>query len=472
MNKVYKNWGYLLISNVFSTGISFFTFIFLAKKLSPDGYGEFSTLIATVTLFATFVNNIVAGTVINREMVSQPNAGKDLVKKAIYMRALGFAVASIILVVYQYLTGKTEGVILASLIALLFSNVVWELCEQIAFGYFVTKITSLLKISVTVMWLVVVIMMPLKYATLTAFFLVYVVIILISSICYLLIDKKILDKNDEKSDVSTKQLLKMSVPYLWMRVVGSFGNQVPILLLNSYTGAAQVAYYSVGSKFVLPITIMLNTGISALFPFLTKLYKEDKESYKKKIVIGFNFILLIGATAAAFLTATSSYWLIWIMGERYASSIEAFNYQVWFAVCISFDLVLSMVFSSTYRQKMLAIITTIDIVILLPILFIAIPFGAKGVAMAKLISVLISVLYHVFVAIFVLKLKLNNSMFYLTCGYFVILLSISMFIPHILMKIGLYIFVISVFLIFKNSPLRSVIMLIKNKLTHLKIGAK
>ncbi|MHA1410725.1 MAG: oligosaccharide flippase family protein [Candidatus Odinarchaeia archaeon] len=472
MNRIYKNWGYLLVSNIFSAGISFFTFIFLAKKLSPDGYGAFNTLIATVILFVTFANNIVAGTVINREIVSQPKAGKHLVKKAIYLRALGFAVVSIALVVYQYLTNKNEGIILASLIALMFSNVVWELCEQIAFGYFVTKITMLLKISVSVMWLVVVIMIPLKYATLKAFFLLYTLIMLIRSICYWLIDKKILDKNDEKSNVSTKQLIRMSIPYLWMRIMGAFSNQIPILLLNGYSGTAQVAYYSVGYKFALPIIVMINSGISAIFPFLTKLYKEDIESYKKKVAIAFVFILIFGSTVAAFLTTTSSYWLIWIMGERYASSVEAFNYQVWFVICLGFDLILSMIFSSSYKQKTLAIITTIDMFILLLILFFCIPYGAKGVAIAKLIGVLISLLYHIFIVIIVLKIKLNNPMFYLSCCYFVILLIGSMFISQIWIKSGLYVIVIFVYLIFKNSPLRSMITLVRDKLKNMNRGAK
>ncbi|MBP2639672.1 MAG: hypothetical protein H6Q66_623 [Firmicutes bacterium] len=472
MNKLYKNWGYLLFSNVFTTGISFFAFIFLAKKLSPDGYGAFNTLIATATLFAAFANNIVAGTVINREIVLKPTTGKHLFKKAILLRTLGFVVASISLVVYNYFTDKNEGVILASLIALLLSNVVWELCEQIAFGYFITKITTLLKIFVSVIWLVVVITVPLEYSTVTVLFVLYTAIMLIISICYWWIDKNklLVDKNNENSGVSTKQLVRMSTPYLWMRILGAFGDQIPILLLNGYSGAAQVAYYSVGSKFVLPITLMINTGISALFPFLTKLYKEDIESYKKKIAIGFAFVLIFGATAAAFFTATSSYWLVWIMGERYLDSVEAFNYQVWFAVCLGFDLILAMVLSSSYRQKTLAIITTIDIVILLPILLLAMPYGAKGVAIAKLISALISVIYHVFVVIFALKIKLNNSMFYLSCSYFVILLSITMLTTQLWMKIGLYVIVIFVYMCFKNSPLRSIIALIKDKLKSMNRG--
>lgn len=464
MNKLYKNWGYLLFSNAFSTGIGFFTFVFLARKLSPDGYGEFSTLIAAVTLFSTLANNIVSGTVVNREIVTQPGSGKDLVKKAIYLRALGFLIASIALIIYQYFIGKNEGLILIYVIVLLLANIAWELFEQIAFGFFVTKITTLLKISLSIIWLVAVVITPLEYSTVILFFSLYSIITLISSICYWLFDIKLLSKKDEKSNVSTKQLIGMSMPYLWMRILGAFGDQVPILLLSGYSGTAQVAYYSVGYKFVLPITLMINTGISAIFPYLTKLYREDIELFKEKVGIGLASILILGSTAAAFLTATSSYWLIWILGKGYTSSVEAFNYQVWFAVCLGFDLILSMVFSSSYRQNVLAIITMVDIVILLPIMFFALPYGAKGVAIAKLVGVIISIFYHIIVAVFFLKIKLNNSMFILSCCYFLILINISMFIAQIWVKISLLIIIMTVFIIIKRSPVRRLLVFLKDKL--------
>lgn len=472
MKRLYKNWAYLLISSMFSTTINFFTFIFLAKKLSTDNYGTFNTLIATVTLFTTFANNIAAGTVINREIVLQPRGGKHILKTASYMRAIGFGLASIGLIVYQSLTSGNDGVIMISLIVLLLSNVYSELYEQIAFGYFITKFSTILNIAVAIIWLSIVLIIPLKYSTLMLLFLIYSLIMIVKSVCYWFIDKKILYENNEKSNISTRKILNMSIPYLWMRIIGALGDQIPILMLNGSAGASQVAYYSVGSKFVLPITLMISTGINALFPFMTKLYKEDIETYKKKMVMGFSFVFIFGSTVAAFLTVSSSYWLIWIMGKRYALAVEAFNYQVWFAVCLGFDLILSMIFSSSYRQKVLAIITTIDILILIPILYFAMPYGAKGVAMAKLISALVSVIYHLFVVFFALKIRINNASFYLSCAYFFIFLFISMLEVHIWIKSLLFIIVIFIYMVFKNSPLRSLIRLIINKLKNMKRGSK
>ena len=67
----------------------------------------------------------------------------------------------------------------------------------------------------------------------------------------------------------------MSLPYLWMRVFGIFGEQIPILILNNKCGTDQVGYFSVGFRLIIPITIAINTGLRAVFPFMTRAYTDD-----------------------------------------------------------------------------------------------------------------------------------------------------------------------------------------------------
>lgn len=464
MKRLYKNWAYLIFSSAFSTVVNFFAFIYLAKKLSVDDYGIFNALIATITIFTTLAVNVAAGTVVNREIVSQPNAGKSIFLKTVRIRIISFLLAGIALIIYKILTKSDDKLLLISLIVLLLSNVSWELFEQIAFGYFLTKYSTILNILGSVLWFVIVFFIPPDMASLTLLFIVYVLIMLMKSICYFLIEKPLLDHQTENSQVPSRSILKMSIPYFWMRAIGTFSEQIPILLLEGYSGSTEVAYYSVGAKFVIPITMMLTTGVSALFPFLTKLYQENQESYKKKVAMGFSFVFIFGSTLAALLTLTSSSWLIWIMGEKYISSVEAFNYQVWLAVCLGFDLILSMVFSSSYKQTALAVITTIDIVILLPILYIALPYGAKGVAMAKLFGALISVAYHMAVVMFVLKIKLNTWHFCFSFLYFLLLFALCMTTLDIRIKGAVFFVALCFMALFRNSPLRSLCRLVVGEL--------
>lgn len=167
---------------------------------------------------------------------------------------------------------------------------------------------------------------------------------------------------------------------------------------------------------------------------------------------------------ATVLTISSGIWFPLFFGNAYQKAIEAFNYQAWFGVLLCFDLLLSTVLSSTYRQKVLAIITTIDVFIVFPLLYFGARNGAEGMAIAKLAGVLITVIYHIVVVILVLKIKLNSKPFILSCLYFLALMITSLFIKEIAIKLVIGGVTVGFFCLVKASPLRDLGKLIVDKI--------
>lgn len=60
--------------------------------------------------------------------------------------------------------------------------------------------------------------------------------------------------------LTKRSLFMMSLPYLWMRVFGIFGEQIPILILNNKCGTDQVGYFSVGFQIDYSNYHRYNTG--------------------------------------------------------------------------------------------------------------------------------------------------------------------------------------------------------------------
>lgn len=58
MNKLLKNWSYLLLSDISQSVINFFVFMLLARKLTPVGYGEFNVILAIVAIFSVVATNL------------------------------------------------------------------------------------------------------------------------------------------------------------------------------------------------------------------------------------------------------------------------------------------------------------------------------------------------------------------------------------------------------------------------------
>lgn len=455
------------MSDVTQAIIGFFTFMVLARKLNPEGYGTFNVLLALSSIFSVFSVNMSSSQVIIREVTLRPKTTSNLFKIFYRIRIVSLLIAVFGLVLYQIFTLETHSELVFATSLIVVATVVWDLAESIAFGHFITKWTTLISIFASISWLIIVIILPIKGVSVDVVIWSYASVFLTRGFIYVIVSySKFIKSNDELSNINLKSILWMSLPFLWMRVVGVFGEQVPLLLLKGFSGTAEVGYFSVGNRLVIPITMAITTGLRAVFPFMTKLFQEDKVHFSRILVQGFSFVLIIGSTIATLLTLTSEIWLPTIFGKAYQRSIESFNYQAWFGVLLCFDLLLATVLASTYRQKTLAVITTIDIFIVFPLLYFGAKLGAEGMAIAKLVGALITIFYHIFVVSFVLKLNLFSKTFFLSVVFLCSFMLISIFGPNIETKFLLIIATIVLFMSFKTSPLRDLLFIVYSKLGY------
>ena len=430
--------------------------MFLARKLSPEGYGILNTIIALATLFSVFSTNFSANQVIIREITIHPDSTKKIFRIVLPIRVISLIITILTLIIYQYNTAEDKFPFLIASSVIVISTLIWDLSESIAFGHFVTKFTTIISIIASLCWMIVVLLLPPKNLNIELVVVLYALILLLKGFSYLGFSyNKFVKNNTDETTMGWRAILIMSLPFLWMRIVGTFGNQIPILLLSKNSGATQVGYYSVGSRFVLPITLAVSTGLRAVYPFLTKLFHEDKEKFNGMLVKGFTFILILGSSLAMLLTVSSSIWLPMFFGKAYQNAVLSFNYQAWLGVLMSFDLLISNVLSSTYRQKTLAIITTIDVLIIFPLMYFGSKYGAEGMAMASLFGTLITACFHIIVVIVVLKIHINSWSFGFSFLYFLLFMLISIFITNMLLKISLIVTLFFLYGVFKQSPLRN-----------------
>lgn len=393
-SKLLTNIINLLSASMITAVFSFLCFTFLGNKMSVEDYSVFSTVIALATTAAMIVNNIISGTVINRELAIDPRVSKNLLKKSFFARLAVFILVAILLSIYANNNSEMTVIVKIALLIILAADSFWDLFEQISFGLKITKVTVLLNVSFYFLWLIIAIVMPKHLANSNNILITYSVIFILKAALYGAFDYKITRKYSDINSLKIIDLFRTSVPYLYIRVLGTLSAQLPILLLAGYSDFAQVAYYSVGEKLTTPVTKLATAALSAVFPYLTKAFKNARKATSEIVIQIFGLVMSFGACVSLILSSTSNYWLVLLMGEKYQNAVEAFNYQIWFAVILTVDSMISMVLSSDFKQKALAIITTIDVLVLLPFLYFGIKSGANGVAIAKLIFACISIIYH------------------------------------------------------------------------------
>jgi len=450
-----KNWSYLLASDITQQAVGFLIVIVLARKLAPEGYGQYSvilSLVAIVSIFANFGMNLV----LTREITLNPNHTKRYISLIAPIRTASFLISIVAFLVYFYIyNGDQTTLIFVTLIV--FNLVLWDICESIAFGHFITKYSSSLNIIFATLWLLAIVVSPNQLFNVTYVLIIYSSILFLKAFCYMVLIKRNLlatSKTDEDSIIGRKKLISMSLPYLWMRGLGVLVDQVPILILSTMSGAKEVGYFSVGTKLMVPVTMSLSTALRAMFPFMTKLYWEDKILFSRKIQEGITFVVCLGTVIALFTSISSIYWIPFIFGNSYIPSIESFNFLIWFGVILTIDLLLSASLSSSYKQNALAILTTIDVVIAIPLYYLGAMHGALGLSIAKFIFGIIVLTYHWIAFSMLLKVKIGSKDIIILGSFFCFAVAICFIQISFSAKVLLAFLLLGVYAVRRDSPLR------------------
>jgi O-antigen/teichoic acid export membrane protein len=473
MSKLIKNWSYLLASDIVQQIVGFVVVIFLARKLSPDGYGLFNVIISIATIFSVLANFGMANVII-RELSLKPELTSVIIKKIILpIRLFSLVLAVIAFIIYNNLTLAIGNEWILYVVLIVLNLLLWDFSESIAFGHEVTKFSSLLNIIIAIVWLFAILLIPSRWLTVQTTILIYCILHFTKAFSYVVIVlvkfyKKSVEKfNDPNIDRSA--FLKMVLPYVWLLIIAVLGNQLPIQFLNNNSNLNEVGYYAVGFKLMVPISIAVGTAFRAIFPSFTKLYASNKHEFQNRIKEGFNLIIIIGTLIAIISSITSQFWLPVIFGESYKGAVLVFNFLIWFSVISILDTLLSNGLSSAYKEKTLAILATLDILILLPLLYYSSQFGAYGLAVAKLGTGLIFLAYHLYVFIKILKINLYNKTLIFQIAFYIVSMIIC------LMMLGSYqiIFlplVIIIMLLINESPLIMAYDTVKHHINKFKFG--
>ena len=451
-----------MFSDFFQQIIGFLVVILLARKLSPDGYGFYNLILSTVTIFGV-IAHFGMSTVVIRELSLKPKKSASFLKKfVIPFRFLSFIFSLCVFMIYNNYTSTIENHWIIYLMLMILNISLWDFSESIAFGHEVTRFSSILNVITSILWLTAILLVPEKMLNVHAVVIIYCFLHFIKAFSYLIIvtNNFIIGYNEQESHLGSKKFLKMSLPYVWLLILVTLSNQLPFQFLNLNSNHTEIGFYSVGFKLMIPISIAVGTGFKAVFPALTRLYSINKKEFQNKIKLAFDFIIIFGTLIAIITSTTSHYWIPFLFGENYIESITVFNFLIWFSVFSILDSLLSNGLSAAYKEQTLALIATIDVVIIIPFLYYASNYGANGLAIIKLILGAIFFLYHLIIFVRVLKVKIIDLNFMLLISFYLLSLLTCLLVSSIFLKL----LFLSFFVLFVIMYKKTEISLLRNQI--------
>jgi O-antigen/teichoic acid export membrane protein len=396
-----KNWAYLLGSSVFCQILGMIAILRVARVLAPTGYGLYSLVLTTASIGLVFAGFGMRNVII-RDCARYPENTRSLFSVSLSLRAIIGVIAGLGIILYATLSKSSLPAPLGVFaVIILSSQIVWDTAESISFGRQRMEFSSWINTAGSLFWVLWVWVVPASVLTIEVVSISFALLQVAKAGAFIWKIKLIipsapsLDKRSAKKNA--RYLMIESLPFFWLALLTMLTNQLPILLLAERSNPEQVGLFNVGFRLLNPLQLLIITGLSVLYPYLSQAKDRENAKYMRAIESALKMTVLIGSGCAFLITLFRVEIVKILFGADYAGSADAMVFQCWYTVLYAILCLIGTSLGASNKQKWLAALSTAYTLIVMPIIWFGASYGATGLAAAMAIGALINLSYHWYV---------------------------------------------------------------------------
>lgn len=389
--RVFRNTSYLFISEILIKALGLFWVIFLARNLSIEKYGMYNVIVSFIAIFS-FLPDLGVGIITIREIAKHKKRASKLLGEAFLLNSILACFTIIIVFISSYvLLIPMHFLIFISLVTLFFSTIrsvsvfYFDGMEKMQYSAILNGFNSFLLIICAAVALL------LFNGSLTAVFLGMLIGTIISMIfSYVVLYKH--EKIHFTLDISRSLfLLKEGVPLGIASFAALVYSRIDVVILSQLLGNAKAGVYSAATPFPIALIQLLNVPfVIALFPALSRLHIEDSSRFKKTIYKSMGVVVLWSVPATFFVFFLADIFIPILFGNKYDNAIPILKTIILAVPFISLSAVLYKVLIAMRHQRDYLFISVLGAVVsvTLTITFISI-LGIMGAAWSSVITQII-----------------------------------------------------------------------------------
>lgn len=398
--RIYKNTLYLSIAEIISKVLQFVVMIYAAKLLSQEDFGKFSFAIA-LSLIAV----VLADLGINSSLIREISRNKELVGKyfinafliKIVMSSVTYSLIVAILNILSYTQDTKDIVYIIWLFTILstFTELFYSIFRAFEMMFYDAFLKILRMIILTFVSLYVLFK---GYDVITfsyTFIFVEIIIVLIASVIAL---KKFIKIEKAIDYLFIKSILKKAIPFGFSGVFGMIYFFIGSIMLSKIKGDGEVAIYSAAYNIALAILFIPTVYTNAIYPVLSRYYKESKAELRILYEKSFKYLYIIGVPISVGLYLLADRIIFLFYGKIYSDSIIAMQIIAWYLFIKFINFLFGVILFSIDQQnkRMLGQSMTAGFNILLN-LFVIPKFGYIGAAWSTFITeIFLFVTYYIY----------------------------------------------------------------------------
>lgn len=426
-NVFLKNFSVLTVSSILTQFLTMIIGIKIARILSPYNFGLYNLLQLHVIIF-TVIATLGIRRVIIRNIARDKTNIEGLLKSSLALRFVGILLATIVFGIYYYYFSSYDLLLFGLVLLSILMMVSFDHFDSLAFGLEKMELSGFVNLLSTIIWILVILFIPDAYLELKTIFIIFTLYTILKSLLFFIIFRvKInytlrLNTPVHKSNRVSK-VVNDSLPFYYLDLFTLLSMQIPILFLEYRSGTEEIGYFNIASKVLLPITLIVNTALSAIFPILARLYSQNFARFITTVRLMFVAICLLGITGAFAVTLFREEIVVLLYGEKYLSSSLVLSYQCWYVAFFSLVCLIGTILGAIDRQKELGYLSFLCTLIQVPVLWYGSKFGAQYLSAAFLVATVINLMLHFYVINNYVKEKISFSFYFkisilMAVGYF------------------------------------------------------
>lgn len=385
---VAKNSLMQVASTIVTRICSLIFIIFVTRYLGGIGFGKFSFVFALLSFFTVFIAFGMDTLVIREIAKDRSKSSAFLVNSAVLKFFLSLVSWVVIIFLIGILKKEPEinlGIIIIGLYLLPDSIIssfkaVFSAYEKMEYSMLIDMLSRIIVVGLGLL----VIFFDLG---LTLLFIVS----LFSSILIFFFSAYIYNNKIGKIKIEIdynlcRYLLKTGYPFALTGVFIAIYHRIDTVMLSVMKGDASVGWYSAAyglteSFLFIPAAISL-----AVFPVLSRLYSESRESFNLLYRKSFKFLLLFALPVGMGITVLAERIIFLIYKSEFSNSVIALRILIWAAAFIFLNAIMSSMLYSANKQKAITLLTAILAIINIGLNYLVIPrysyVGASWITVA------------------------------------------------------------------------------------------
>ncbi len=352
--RVARNTSFLTIGQVLSYGMNAIYLILLARYLGVDGFGIWNFAVAFTAIFSIFVN-FGFSTLVTREVSRDISLANKYLANSIPIQALFGVIAVSISALLVNVLGYSQQTIyvvyilsvgiVVTTVSAQFSSV-FQAFEKMGFMALATVVTNL----VTLCGAVIGILLHVNVVGIALFYLIANGLALAYS--YALCARNFFVPHLGIDLAFWRSTLKEAWPMAALALGVLLYFRIDVIILSLLKGEAAVGFYSVAYNFSEATTVVPSMFIYALFPLLSRLHQDSKQSFTDIGAKSIKYMVYIALPMAFTVTLWATPIITTLFGRAYTGSALALQIIIWSAVAMYISIILGRTFIAANLQRL------------------------------------------------------------------------------------------------------------------------